>query len=113
MSLRRKNQNETNKMKTAKEILNETKAEYSDLLNDDRLCYEMTDLETSRAGSDLADLASESGHGSLKGCLNDWNAWDKKVSEVASNLIESVAMCRAHEVGHEYDDLDGFLEAAK
>src|SRR5205814_7266927 len=86
-------------MKTISEIYSDLRNEFSAALADKRNCYDITPAELDHAGSQLADMVNEDGHASLKGYLNDGNAWSSTVAEQASILVDSLAMLRAEAAG--------------
>lgn len=63
-----------------------TKNDYRHLLADNTHCCDI-DTSGSALEHELGDLARLDGHASLSSCLNEWNAWDRTVGEVATMLI--------------------------
>lgn len=62
------------------------KIDYTHLLNDHTLCFEI-DTSGTASEDELGDLVRSQGYSSLTSCLNDLNLWDKTVAQVVKIIL--------------------------
>jgi hypothetical protein len=93
----------------ATEILNLVRADYADLLTDNRPLLAVENV----CDGNLYKLVCEAGYCSTKE-VGDLFGWYRPIRQLAPILCESAAMNRAEKagIGH-YDCLDDFLAAAQ
>jgi hypothetical protein len=65
-----------------------TQNDYTHLLQDKTPCHKI-DTSGSASEHELGELARLDGHASLTSCLNDYNAWNMTVGEVASMILSN------------------------
>lgn len=57
------------------------------LLSDTMPCHDLSDADLCAGGHPLYELATASGHASLKSFINDMNLWSGTVGDAAEMLI--------------------------